>query len=75
MRCARTAWWCGSWLSQFWYTLLRNLHHRVIKVPASWQPVVKTLLNYHGLVLTVWLLAVVVLIGVQFWDFWRTVIT
>lgn len=31
-------------------------------------------LAYHGLILTVWLPGMVALIGVQFWDFWRTLI-
>ncbi len=53
----------------FWYTLLRNLHFGVIPLRNH-----KTLLSYHGLILTAWLLIIAALIGIEFWDYWQTLL-
>ncbi|TWD73017.1 putative membrane protein [Kribbella amoyensis] len=46
-----------------WYVTLHNLARL---------PVGKVLTRYHGVVLTVWYLAIVTLVGEQFWSYWRT---
>jgi uncharacterized membrane protein len=61
-------------ITVFWYTLLYCLSHGVIPVPARLRPAVRAAQTYHGAILAVWLLTIVVVIGVRFWDFWQTLL-
>lgn len=47
----------------FWYVTLHNLAARV-----------RPLVNYHGVVLTVWYLFILGFIGVRFWDYWSSLV-
>jgi uncharacterized membrane protein len=46
----------------FWYVTLHNLAF------------VRPLVNYHGVVLTVWYLLILGLIGARFWDYWTSLV-
>lgn len=59
----------------FWYTTLHNLRHRRPGRVSRTGVVVGTLTEYHGVVLTVWYLAITALIGQRFWDYWLTLLT
>ncbi|MDG9675810.1 vitamin K epoxide reductase family protein [Micromonospora sp. DH14] len=54
----------------FWYVTLYNIHHEQPFAPRA-----STLLRYHTVVLTAWYLIILVLIGEQFWFYWRTLLT
>ncbi|NRQ34681.1 vitamin K epoxide reductase family protein [Nonomuraea sp. NN258] len=49
----------------FWYVTLRNL----ARLPAA-----RRAAAYHGVVVTVWFLAVITAIGVRFWSYWSTLL-
>ena len=59
----------------FWYTTIHNLQHR--RPGQAYRPgvVVSTLTEYHGVVLTVWYLAITALIAQRFWDYWSSLLT
>lgn len=54
----------------FWYTTLHNLRAGHLPVPARLQAVAGRATEYHGVVLTVWYLAIAALITHRFWDYW-----
>jgi uncharacterized membrane protein len=56
----------------FTYVTLFNLSSGNIRTPASLKPALEMAVRYHGVILTVGLLAVVLLIAEAFWDYWRT---
>jgi uncharacterized membrane protein len=58
-------------IAVFWYTLLHVLSPTVATgLPAArWYRLISA---HHGVVLTVWLLAIAALITVRFWDYWST---
>jgi len=56
----------------FLYTTLRNLSAGVIPVPDRLKPMVRAATGYHGVILTVSLLTVVLLIAEAFWSYWST---
>lgn len=58
----------------FWYTTLHNLTTGVIPVPRASRPVVEGVARFHSLVLVAWYLVIVALVGVEFWDYWRTLL-
>ncbi|NUU21924.1 MAG: vitamin K epoxide reductase family protein, partial [Streptomycetaceae bacterium] len=58
----------------FWYTTLHNLTAGVIPVPASWRRAIEGVARFHSLVLVAWYLLIVALVGVEFWDYWRTLL-
>jgi uncharacterized membrane protein len=65
------------WLAMitiFWYTTLYNLRRGHLPITARLSPVVGALIRNHTVTLTLWLLGIVVLIGIEFWDFWATLL-
>ena len=58
----------------FWYTTLHNLTTGVVPVPRSWRRAVEGAARFHSLVLVAWYLVIVTLVGVEFWDYWRTLL-
>ena len=58
----------------FWYTTLHNIragHLPTLPV----RRIGRVVADYHGVVLTVWYLAVGLLIAERFWDYWVTLLT
>jgi uncharacterized membrane protein len=58
-------------ITVFWYTLLYCLEHMIIPAPRR---AVDFAARYHGAILAIWLLAIVTVIGVHFWDYWQTLL-
>lgn len=56
----------------FLYCLLHSLAAGHLPVPAAVRRVVRVAVGYHGVILTVWLAALIALIGEAFWSYWRT---
>lgn len=55
-------------ISVFWYATLHNLLAGRLTARAT--PLATRLADYHGAVLTIWLLVVTVLLVVRFWTYW-----
>ena len=53
----------------FWYVTLHNLHHG--HIPSRGR-VVAVLTSFHGVVLTIWFLAIAVAVLDAFWTYWMT---
>lgn len=58
----------------FWYTTLHTLTTRKLPVPASAQPVVGRVAEYHGVILTAWYLLITALVAERFWNYWSTLL-
>ncbi|AKK08047.1 vitamin K epoxide reductase family protein [Corynebacterium testudinoris] len=58
----------------FWYTTLVNLQLLRDTGPAWARTAIRIATSYHGVVLTVWVLAIIILISHRFWDYWTTLI-
>lgn len=56
----------------FWYTTIRNLRTGQLRVPRQVRAVAG---DFHGVVLTVWYLLIVMLVLQAFWSFWLTLAT
>lgn len=56
----------------FTYVTLFNLSAGNVRTPSALRPAVDLGIRFHGVILTVALIAVVVLIGEAFWDYWST---
>ena len=61
-------------ITLFWYTTLHNLQSRH-RASTGGGRTAQKLVEYHGVVLTVWFLAIVSLVAERFWDYWLTVLT
>ncbi|WP_326555658.1 vitamin K epoxide reductase family protein [Micromonospora sp. NBC_01813] len=59
----------------FWYVTVHNLHHRQLPVPEAARPLADAVVRYHTVGLVLWYLVIAVLIGEQFWFYWRTLLT
>ena len=59
----------------FWYTTLHNLQHRRPGHAERHGVIQGALTAYHGVVLTVWYLAITALIAQRFWSYWATLLT
>jgi len=59
----------------FWYTALRLA--RTSPLTSTGQParVVRFATEYHGVILTIWYLAIAGLIARRFWDYWSTLLS
>jgi len=70
--------WCMAvWtvvLPIFWFTTVRNLRTGAIPVGEDWRDAVDDLLRYHWVGLTLLYLAVIMIVGTGFWDYWSTLI-
>ncbi|ADB50907.1 vitamin K epoxide reductase family protein [Conexibacter woesei] len=58
----------------FVYVTLRNLAEGALPTPRALRVPAAAAVRNHGVIVTVWLLAVGLLIGVAFWDYWRTLL-
>src|SRR5690606_20874947 len=58
----------------FWYVTLHNLQQGHLPAPAGVRRLARAVTSYHGVVLTVWYLAVITLIGARFWSYWITLV-
>jgi len=56
----------------FLYGTLHNLAQRNLPVPSAAGGAADFAVRYHGVILTLWFGLLVLLIGVAFWDYWRT---
>ncbi|GLZ75972.1 hypothetical protein Afil01_07790 [Actinorhabdospora filicis] len=54
----------------FWYTTLDTLGR--VPLPRPLRTVADALTRAHSAVLVLWYLVIIALIGVEFWDYWRT---
>jgi hypothetical protein len=61
-------------ITVFWYTLLYCLNQAVVPLADAMRPPVRIATTFHGTVVTVWLLVITAVIGVHFWDFWKTLL-
>lgn len=61
-------------ITAFWYTLLHVLGSGSITVSATFAPAVNFLRTYHSTVLLAVFVALAVIIGVEFWYYWRTLL-
>ncbi len=59
----------------FWYTTLHNLRVASADRAGTSHVVTRTITEYHGVILTVWYLAIAALIARRFWDYWSTLLT
>lgn len=57
----------------FLYVTIHNLR-TATRLPGPVARVVTTAADYHGVVLTVWYLAITGLIAQRFWDYWQTLL-
>lgn len=58
----------------FVYVTIHNLARGNLPLPAPLRPAVAPAVSFHGVILTVWLIVPALLIGVAFWDYWRTLL-
>jgi uncharacterized membrane protein len=58
----------------FWYTTLHNVRAGNLVVAPVLRRAFHRVDEYHGVVLTVWYLAIAGLIAERFWDYWSTLI-
>lgn len=58
----------------FWYTTLVNLQLFRHAGPGWIRWLIGILTNYHGVVLTVWVLGIIAVIAYRFWDYWITLV-
>jgi uncharacterized membrane protein len=67
--------WCSlAWavtILLFWYTAVHNIKHGIIKVPAKARAAV---LEFHWVVPVLWYGVILLLIGLNWWSFWKTLI-
>ncbi len=58
----------------FWYTTLYNLREGNIHTPRRLKRVVGFVQTYHGEILLVWFLLIIILILKRFWYYWSTLV-
>ena len=58
----------------FLYVTLHNVAVGHLPSPGPFRRMAGALTGYHGVVLTVWCFAILMLIGFQFWYYWRTLL-
>lgn len=58
----------------FWYTLMYNLREGHIVAPTRLKRVANLAQKYHGDVIAVWLVGLVLIILVHFWYYWSTLL-
>lgn len=58
----------------FLYVTLHNVAAGHLPAPGPVRRVTDALTSYHGVVLTVWFVAILTLIGFRFWYYWRTLL-
>ncbi|MEU6850695.1 vitamin K epoxide reductase family protein [Actinacidiphila alni] len=67
--------WCSlAWvvtIATFWYTLVHNVKHRIIKVPDGARSAV---LEFHWVVPVLWYGVIILLILTRWWSYWKTLV-
>lgn len=67
--------WCSlAWvvtIATFWYTLVHNIKHRIIKVPEGARTAV---LEFHWVVPVLWYGVIILLILTRWWSYWKTLV-
>lgn len=66
----------GVWavtIPLFWYVTLHNLR-TARSLPKPLARLTSVAADYHGVILTVWYLAIIGLITQRFWDYWQTLL-
>jgi len=58
----------------FWYTALHNLHHGHLPAPVGSRRASTMVIKYHGVVLTLWYLAIALAVLQAFWTYWMTLL-
>ncbi|MEV4897279.1 vitamin K epoxide reductase family protein [Nonomuraea sp. NPDC055795] len=58
----------------FWYVTLHNLAQGHLGATPGMRRLARVVTGYHGVVLTVWFLAVLSAIGIRFADYWLTLV-
>lgn len=58
----------------FWYTLLYNIRQKNIRIPDSWQKTFEFASKNHANILIFWYLAIFLVILVEFWYYWSTLL-
>ena len=58
----------------FWYVSLHNLRAGHLRLPTTTGRRAAVLIEYHGVVLTAWFLAIVAAITAQFWTYWSSLV-
>jgi uncharacterized membrane protein len=56
----------------FWFTLVYNLRNGVIPIGRDWKSAVNDLLRFHGIGLVLLYGVILAIIGIEFWDYWST---
>ena len=67
-------WCCLTWavtITMFWYVTVLNLRHGLVRAPRALAEGVR---EFHWAVPVTWCLIIVVLIGVRFWTYWRSLL-
>ncbi|SFE65162.1 Uncharacterized membrane protein [Actinacidiphila alni] len=67
-------WCCLAWtvtIAAFWYTLVHNIKHRIIKVPDGARSAV---LEFHWVVPVLWYGVIILLILTRWWSYWKTLV-
>jgi uncharacterized membrane protein len=67
-------WCCLAWavtILLFWYTAVHNMKHGIIRVPAK---VRSAVLEFHWVVPALWYGIILMLIGIRWWSYWKTLI-
>jgi uncharacterized membrane protein len=67
-------WCCLAWvvtIAIFWYTLVHNIKHRVIRVPEGARALV---LEFHWVVPVLWYGTIATLILARWWSYWKTLV-
>ena len=62
-------------IALFWYTALRTARTSSWAGKGRTAPVLRFADEYHGVILTVWYLAIATLIARRFWDYWSTLLS
>lgn len=58
----------------FWYVTVHNLRDEILPVPAWLRRPAALAVEFHSVVLVLWVCVVAALIGQAFWDYWRTLL-
>lgn len=58
----------------FWYVLLYNIRQKNIRIPQSWNKIYELASKNHANILVFWYLAIFLVILVEFWYYWSTLL-
>ena len=58
----------------FWYTLLYNIREKNIRLQGAWRSIGDFMNKQHANILVFWYLAIFLVILVEFWYYWSTLL-